>query len=59
MLCQRPYSSVGTTAAWEKMRFILSDMSDFHMTESLSMAVDAFASRVSMSFLVDETLLLR
>ena len=43
-----------TTAAWKKMRFILSDRADFHMIERLSLAVHAFASRVLMSFLVDE-----
>ena len=31
---------------------------DFHMIESLSIAVHAFVSRVSMSFSVDETLLI-
>ena len=30
-----PYSSIDTTAAWKKMRFILSVRSDFHMTDSL------------------------
>ena len=54
-----PYSSIDTTAAWKKLRFILSVRSDFHMIESLSIAVHAFVSRVSMSFSVDETLLLR
>ena len=52
-----PYSSIDTTAAWKKVRFILSDRSDFHMIESLSIAVYAFVSCVSMSFSVDETLL--
>ena len=53
------YGSIDTTAAWKKLRFILSVRSDFHMIESLSIAVHAFVSRVSMSFLVDETLLPR
>ena len=44
-----PYSSIDTTAAWKKLRFILSVRSDFHMIESLSIAVHAFVSRVSMS----------
>ena len=48
-----PYSSIDTTAAWKKLRFILSVRSDFHMIESLSIAVHAFVSRVSMSFSVD------
>ena len=34
-----PYSSIDTTAAWKKLRFILSVRSDFHMIESLSIAV--------------------
>ena len=54
-----PYSRIDTTAAWKKLRFILSFRSDFHMIESLSIAVHAFVSRVSMSFSVDETLLPR
>ena len=52
-----PYSSIDTTAAWKKLRFILSVRSDFHVIENLSIAVHAFVSRVSMSFSVDETLL--
>ena len=32
-----------TTAAWKKNYFILSDRSGFHMTDSLSIAVHAFA----------------
>ena len=54
-----PYSSINTTTAWKKLRFILSIRSDFHMTDSLSIAVHAFVSRVSWSFSVDETLLPR
>ena len=54
-----PYSSIDTTAAWKKLRFILSVRSDFHMTDSLSIAVHAFVSRVPMSFSVDVTLLPR
>ena len=54
-----PYSSIDTTAAWKKLRFISSVRSDFHMIESLSIAIHAFISRVSMSFSVDETLLPR
>ena len=52
-----PYSSIDTIAAWKKLRFILSVRSDFHMIDSLSIAVHAFVSRMSMSFSVDETLL--
>ena len=44
-----PYSSIDTTAAWKKLRLIISVRSEFHMTDSLSMVVHAFAfaSRVS------------
>ena len=52
-----PYSSIDTTAAWKKLRFILLVRSEFHMTDSLLVAVYAFASHVSMSVSVDETLL--
>ena len=55
----QPYSSIDTTAAWEKLRFILSVRSDSHMIDSLLIAVHAFVSRVSMSFSVDSTLLPR
>ena len=54
-----PYSSIDPTAAWKKLCFILSDRSDFHMTDRLSIAVHAFASRVSMPVSVDKRLLLR
>ena len=54
-----PYSCIDTTVAWKKLRFILSVRFGFHMTDSLSIAVHAFACRVLMSFLVDETLLPR
>ena len=30
-----PYSSIDTTAAWKKLRFISSVKSDFYMTDSL------------------------
>ena len=45
-----PNSSSDTTAAWKKLQFILSVMSDFHMTDSPSIAVHPFVSLVSMSF---------
>ena len=50
-----PYNSIDVTTAWKKQRFILSVSSDFHMIDSLSIAVHAFVSRESMSFSVDET----
>ena len=48
-----PFVNIDTTTAWKKLRFILSGRSEFHMTDSLSIAAPAFASRIS--FLVDET----
>ena len=47
------------TTAWKKLCFISSVSSDFHMIDSLLIAVHAFASRMLMSFSVDETLLPR
>ena len=54
-----PYSSTDSTAARKKLPFILFDRSDFHMTYSLSIAVQAFVSLMLMSFSVDETLIPR
>ena len=54
-----PYSSIDTATAWKKLRFILSVRFDFQVTDRLSLAVHAFASRVSMSVSVDEILLPR
>ena len=34
------------TAAWKKLRFILSVRSDFHMTDSLLIAIHAFVSYI-------------
>ena len=50
-----PYSSIDVTAAWKKLRFILSVRSDFHIVDSLLIAVHAFVNLVSMSFSVDST----
>ena len=52
-----PYSSMDTTVAWKKLRFILLDRSDFHKTANLSITIHAFPSHILMSFFVDETLL--
>ena len=41
----------------KKIRFILSDRFDFHTIDDLSITVHAFASRILMSFSVDEMLL--
>ena len=54
-----PYSSIDVTAAWKKLRFILSVRSDFDIIDSLLIAVRAFVNLVSMSFSVDSTLLPR
>ena len=45
-----PYSSIDATAAWKKLRFILSVRSDFHIINSLLIAVHGFVNLVSMSF---------
>ena len=51
-----PYSSMDTTAAPKKLCFILSDKSDFYMTDNLPIAVHAFTRRILMIFSVDEML---
>ena len=53
-----PYSSIDTTAAWKKSRFILSDRSDFLMIDNLLIAVNSSAGCI-LSLSVDEILLLR
>ena len=53
------YIYIYTSAAWEELRFILSERSDLHMTDSLSIADHTFANHVLMSFSVDKTLLPR
>ena len=53
------YSSIDTIAARKKLRLNLLDRSDFHMTDSLSIAVHTFASHTLTSFSVDEMLLSR
>ena len=54
-----PYSRIDTIVAWKKLRFILLDRSDFHLINDPLIAVHAYASRILMSFSVDETLLSR
>ena len=39
-----PYSGMDMTAAWKKLHFILLDKSDFHVTDSLLIAVYVFAN---------------
>ena len=53
------YSSIDMTAVGKKLRFSLSDKSDFEMINSQSIAVHAFARCVLVSFSIDETLLSR
>ena len=48
-----PYSSTDTTAVSRKPFFILSEWSDFHMIDSLLIALHAFARRILISFLDD------
>ena len=43
----------------KKLRFVLSDWSDFHISDDLSIAVHGFARSILISFSVDETLLPR
>ena len=50
------YSSIDTTTAWKKSRFIL-DRPDFHMIENQLTAVNAFARCILTSVSVDEILL--
>ena len=54
-----PYSSIDMTMAWKKLRFILSVRSDIHMTDSVSIAVHAFASGALMFLSVDKALITR
>ena len=44
-------------SAWKKSYFILSDSSDFHMIDNLSIGVHVFARRILISHSVDVTLL--
>ena len=51
------WNCIDTTTARKKSGFILSDISDFHIIDSLSRAVHAFARRMLTAFSVDWTLL--
>ena len=53
------YSTIDTITAWKKSHFILSDWSDFHMINSLSMVAYAFTRHILTSLSVDEMLLPR
>ena len=48
-----PYSSIDATAVWKKLRFILSVRSDFHIIDSLLIAVHAFVNLVSIARKLD------
>ena len=52
-----PYNRIDSTAVRRKILFILSDKSDFHMIDDLSIVVHTFASHILRLFSVDETLL--
>ena len=53
----RLYCSIDTATAWKKFRFILLDISDFHMTDNQSIAIHAFTRRMLTSLSVDYILL--
>ena len=53
------YNSTYTATAGNKSRFILSEKSDFHMIDNLSIATHDFAKLMLTSLSVDEILLLR
>ena len=52
-------SSKDTTTVWKKFSFILSQRSDLHMIDNMSIWFLAFAERMSTSFSVNEILLPR
>ena len=52
-------NSTDTSSACEKSCFILLDKSDFHMVDSLSIAILAFVRCILTSLSVDEMLLLK
>ena len=54
-----PYSSINTTTPKKKSHFILLETSDFHMIDTLSIAVNGFTRHILTSLLVDGMLLLR
>ena len=53
------YRSTDTDTAWKKSRFIISDRSDFHMIDNLSIVVHAFAWCMLTPLSKDEILLPR
>ena len=53
------YNSSNTATAWKKTLFILSERSDFHMVDNLSIEVYAVPMGMLTSLSVDEILLQR
>ena len=53
------YSNIDPVTVRKKYRFILSDKSDFHMIDNLSIAVYAFARSTLTSLSEDDVLLSR
>ena len=51
------YSCTDIDTTWQKSRFILSEISDFHMIDNLSIAVHAFPMCMLTLLSVDEILL--
>ena len=47
-----PYSSIDTITSWKKLRFILSVMSDFHMTEWLNKWIAVHGQLVNTALLI-------
>ena len=54
-----PYSSTDTITTWKKSCFILTERSDFHLIDYLSIAVHPFAMLMMISLSVDEMFLPR
>ena len=52
-----PYSSIDAFIAWNKCHFILSDKSDYHMTNKSSIAIHIFVRRILTSHSLKEMLL--
>ena len=50
------YSSTNTGTPWKKPSFILSEISDFHIIDNLSIAIHAFIMLILASPSVDEIL---
>ena len=53
-----PYSSINTVTSWKKFCFILSDKSDSHLIDNLSIALHAFVWCMLTSLSVDKMCLL-